>query len=207
MKFDYEEMMNGHLYMAEAILQQYGYEGKAKAQAINAMPMTNIEAIVKEECDLFAELGNESIVIPPLMVDYGRHTHIGDHCFVNMDCIFLDVNTITLEEDVMVGPRVSFYTAGHPTDPDIRREGLEFGLPIRVKKGSWIGGNAVLLPGVTVGENAIVAAGAVVTRDVPDNAIVGGNPAKVIRYIDETDKEKWEEKRQQYFDKKQAFHS
>lgn len=102
----------------------------------------------------------------------------------------------------MVGPRVSFYTAGHPTDAEIRNEALEFGLPITVKDNVWIGGNVVILPGVTIGKNSIVAAGAVVTKDVPDNVIVGGNPARVIREIGEDDKAKWERMKDTYYYRK-----
>ena len=105
----------------------------------------------------------------------------------------------------LVGPRVSFYTASHPTDAEIRNEALEFGLPITVKDNVWIGGNVVILPGVTIGKNSIVAAGAVVTKDVPDNVIVGGNPARVIREIGEADKAKWERMKDTYYRKKKEF--
>lgn len=115
---------------------------------------------------------------------------------------FLDVNKITIGDNVMVGPRVSFYTAGHPTDAEIRNEALEFGLPITVKDNVWIGGNVVILPGVTIGKNSIVAAGAVVTKDVPDNVIVGGNPARIIREIGDADKAKWERMKDTYYRKK-----
>lgn len=98
----------------------------------------------------------------------------------------------------MVGPRVSFFTAGHPTDAEIRITDLEFGLPITVGNNVWIGGNSVLLPGITVGNNSIIAAGAVVTKDVPDHTIVGGNPAKVIRKVNQADKEKWQKQMKKY---------
>lgn len=115
-----------------------------------------------------------------------------------MDCIFLDVNKIIIGDNVMVGPRVSFYTAGHPIDAEIRIEELEFGLPITIEDNVWIGGSATILPGVTVGRNSIVAAGAVVTKDVPFNSIVGGNPARLIRVINQDDKQYWNKKKQEY---------
>ena len=119
-----------------------------------------------------------------------------------MDCIFLDVNTIRFGDDVMVGPRVSFFTAGHPTDPMIRQEQLEFGLAINVQDNVWIGGNSTILPGVTIGKNAIVGAGSVVTKDVPANTIVAGNPAQVIREIGEQDRIEWQKKKDAYYEGK-----
>ena len=125
----------------------------------------------------------------------------------NMDCILLELNKINCVYNGMVGPRASFYTAGNPIDPTSRTAELEFGTPIIVEDNVWIGGSATILPGVTIGKNAIVAAGAVVTKDVPANTIVGGNPAKVIRKIDENDQQFWTEKQRQYqIAKKQFFH-
>lgn len=105
----------------------------------------------------------------------------------------------------MVGPRVSFYTAGHPTDAEVRKTDLEFGLPIHIESNVWIGGNAVILPGITIGRNSIIAAGSVVTKDVPGNTIVGGNPARVIREIDGVDKELWNRKLKEYHLNKSNF--
>ena len=131
-------------------------------------------------------------------MDYGRHVEIGNNFYANMDCIFLDVNKIKIGNNVMVGPRVSFYTAGHPIDPQIRIEELEFGLPITVEDNVWIGGSATILPGVTIGKNSIIAAGAVVTKDVAANTIVGGNPAQLIRAINEEDNHYWNKKKEEY---------
>lgn len=154
--------------------------------------------IVALEKELFGKTGEHIYVNPPLHVDYGRHVEIGENFYANMDCIFLDVNKIKIGDNVMVGPRVSFFTAGHPTDAEIRITDLEFGLPITVGNNVWIGGNSVLLPGITVGNNSIIAAGAVVTKDVPDHTIVGGNPAKVIRKVNQADKEKWQKQMKKY---------
>lgn len=115
-----------------------------------------------------------------------------------MDCIFLDINKIKIGNNVMVGPLVSFYTAGHPIDPQIRIEELEFGLPITVEDNVWIGGSATILPGVTIGKNSIIAAGAVVTKDVAANTIFGGNPAQLIRAINEEDNHYWNKKKEEY---------
>lgn len=204
--YDYEAMLKGELYIAEHIHDEHqGVHGKRQSQQINQLPLDDVQAITEKERALFASFGENSFVQPPFNVDYGCHVSIGHQCFVNMDCIFLDVNTITLEDKVMVGPRVSFYTAGHPIDATIRSEGLEFGYPIRVKSGSWIGGNVVILPGVTIGENSIVAAGSVVTKDVPDHVIVSGNPARILRDITEQDQQYWQKEKEKYWQQRQQY--
>lgn len=200
--FDYEQMLAGELYFAPNIFPENGsLAGKKLAQQINQEPIENKEAIVALERKLFGKTGEFFYVNPPLYVDYGRHVEIGENFYANMDCVFLDVNKIIFGDNVMIGPRAGFYTAGHPTDPTVRIKDLEFGLPIKVEDNVWIGANATILPGVTIGKNSIVGAGAVVTKDVPENTIVGGNPAKVIRNITEKDKQKWEAEMKEYYTK------
>lgn len=172
--FDYMQMLKGELYYAPTILpENKSTKGKVLAQKINQLPIDNVKEIVALEKELLGKTGNELYITPPLYVDYGRHIEVGENFYANMDCIFLDVNKIIFGDNVMVGPRASFYTAGHPIDPTIRTTELEFGTPIIVEDNVWIGGSATILPGVTIGKNAIVAAGAVVTKDVPANTIVG----------------------------------
>lgn len=198
--FEYERMLAGDLYVARDILPEHkSIHGKMIAQQINQVPIENTAEIVRLERTLFGKAGQNLYVNPPISVDYGCHITVGDNFYANMDCIFLDVNRVTIGNNVMVGPRVGFYTAGHPIVADIRIEDLEFGSPIVVEDNVWIGGSAVILPGVTIGKNAIVGAGAVVTKDVPANSIVGGNPAKVIRMINDQDRQKWEQAKQKYW--------
>ena len=197
--FDYTQMLAGDLYIAGNILpENKSIHGKKIVQKINNTPIEQTETIVALERQVFGKTGNNLYVTPPFQVDYGRHVEIGNNFYANMDCIFLDVNKIIIGDNVMVGPRVSFYTAGHPIDAEIRIEELEFGLPITIEDNVWIGGSATILPGVTVGRNSIIAAGAVVTKDVPSNSIVGGNPARLIRVINEDDKQYWNKKKQEY---------
>lgn len=194
--FDYQEMLLGNLYLAGNILpENKSIHGKKIIQKINNTPIEEKETIVALERQVFGETGDNLYVTPPFQVDYGRHVEIGNNFYANMDCIFLDVNKIKIGNNVMVGPRVSFYTAGHPIDPQIRIEELEFGLPITVEDNVWIGGSATILPGVTIGKNSIIAAGAVVTKDVAANTIFGGNPAQLIRAINEEDKRYWNKKK------------
>ena len=120
-------------------------------------------------------------VFTPIYINCGKHITIGKNVFINFDCTFLALGGITIEDDVLIGPKVSLITENHPLNPEDRK-GL-FGKPIVIKKNAWIGANATILPGVTIGENAVVAAGAVVSKDVPDNTIVGGIPAKFIKNV------------------------
>lgn len=197
--FDYQEMLLGNLYLAGNILpENKSIHGKKIIQKINNTPIGEKETIVALERQVFGETGDNLYVTPPFQVDYGRHVEIGNNFYANMDCIFLDVNKIKIGNNVMVGPRVSFYTAGHPIDPQIRIEELEFGLPITVEDNVWIGGSATILPGVTIGKNSIIAAGAVVTKDVAANTIFGGNPAQLIRAINEEDNHYWNKKKEEY---------
>ncbi|MCG7857251.1 DapH/DapD/GlmU-related protein [Flavihumibacter sp.] len=122
-----------------------------------------------------------SMIFPPFQVNYGKNTRIGKNVFINFDCTFLDLGGITIDDDVMLAPKVSLVSEGHPLAAN-NRQTLTVGR-IHIKKNAWIGANATILQGVTVGENAIVAAGAVVSKDVPANTVVGGIPAKHIKNI------------------------
>jgi acetyltransferase-like isoleucine patch superfamily enzyme len=128
-----------------------------------------------------SEIDESTAVFTPLYINCGKHTKIGKNVFINFDCTFLDLGGITIEDNVLIAPKVSLLSEGHPLSP-VDRQSLTPG-HVHIKKNAWIGANATIMPGVTVGENAVVAAGAVVSKDVPDNAIVGGVPAKTIRMI------------------------
>jgi acetyltransferase-like isoleucine patch superfamily enzyme len=129
-----------------------------------------------------SEIDESTALFPPLYINYGRNTKIGKNVFINFGCTFLDLGGIIIEDNVLLAPGVKLLSEGHPVDP--RQRGSLVPKPIRLKKNCWISANATILPGVTVGENAIVAAGAVVSKDVPDNTIVGGIPAKIIKKIE-----------------------
>jgi acetyltransferase-like isoleucine patch superfamily enzyme len=127
------------------------------------------------------EIDESTTVFTPVYINYGQHTKIGKNVFINFDCTLLDLGGITIEDNVLIAPKVSLLSEGHPVSQE-KRQSL---LPghIHIKRNAWIGANATILPGVTVGENAVVAAGAVVSKDVPDNTVVGGIPAKIIKAI------------------------
>jgi maltose O-acetyltransferase len=129
--------------------------------------------------ELFGAIGNAPTVMPRFSCDYGFNIRAGNNLFVNYDCVFLDCAPIELGDDVQIAPAVQIYTATHPLDPTLRRSGIEGARPVRIGSNVWIGGGAIVLPGVTVGDDAVIGAGSVVTRDVPRGALVVGNPARV----------------------------
>jgi acetyltransferase-like isoleucine patch superfamily enzyme len=135
---------------------------------------------------VFSELTNQPVdetffLIPPFYTDFGHNIRIGKNVFVNHACTFMDRGGITLEDNVLIGPKVNLITSNHPTEPGQRRSTIS--LPIVLKQGAWIGANATVMPGVTIGENAIVGAGAVVTKDVAANTVVAGVPARVVKHL------------------------
>jgi maltose O-acetyltransferase len=126
-----------------------------------------------------AEVGEGTVVRPPFHCDYGFNIRLGSNVFVNFNCVVLDVVEVTIGDGAQIGPAVQIYSADHPRNPLQRREGLEFGRPVQVGRNVWVGGGAIILPGVTIGDNAVIGAGSVVTRDVPPGATVFGNPARL----------------------------
>lgn len=134
--------------------------------------------------ELFGTVGKDPVVEPPFRCDYGEQISIGDRFFANFGCVFLDVCSVEFGDRCLLGPSVHIYTATHPLDAATRNAGKEYGKPVSVGDDVWIGGQAVLNPGVRVGNGSVVASGAVVTRDVPDDVVVQGNPAKVVKELD-----------------------
>ena len=129
--------------------------------------------------ELLAEAGDGAVIRPPFYCDYGYNIRIGRDVFLNFNCVVLDVVAVTVGARTLIGPAVQIYTADHPRDPTVRQTGVEFGRPIQIGQDVWIGGGAIILPGVTIGDNAVIGAGSVVTRDVPEGSIARGNPARI----------------------------
>jgi maltose O-acetyltransferase len=134
---------------------------------------------------LLGYIGQNSIIEPPFYCSYGQNIQIGDHVYLNFLCTIFDNNEVHIGHHVMIGPAVQIYTAAHPLQAEARIQGWEVARPIVIEDNVWLGGAAILLPGVRIGRHAVVGAGAVVTRDVPANTVVAGNPARVIREIDQ----------------------
>lgn len=134
---------------------------------------------------LLGAIGQNSFIWPPFYCSYGKNTYLGDHVFINYLCTILDNNEVRIGTHVMIGPAVQIYTAAHDLRAVTRNQGWEIAKPIVIEDNVWIGGGAILLPGVRIGKNSVVGAGAVVTRSVPANTVVAGNPARVIRNIEQ----------------------
>jgi len=134
---------------------------------------------------LLGQIGQNSIIEPPFYCSYGQNIYIGDHVFRNVLCTILDGNEVRIGHHVMIGPAVQIYTAAHHLKAETRIQGWEVAKPIAIEENVWVGGGAIVLPGVRIGRNAVVGAGAVVSRDVPANTVVAGNPARVIRVIEQ----------------------
>lgn len=132
---------------------------------------------------------------PPFHCEYGTHISIGDNFYANTGCIMLDVAKITIGSNCMFGPHVYLLTAGHPIHPESRNSRYEYGIPITIGDNVWIGGNCTVLPGITIGNNAVIGAGSVVTKDIPDNVCAAGNPCRIIREITEEDRPYYFKKR------------
>jgi maltose O-acetyltransferase len=134
---------------------------------------------------LVGQIGENSVIDPPFYCPYGQNIYIGDHVYLNVSCTILDCNQVRIGDHVMIGPAVQVYTAAHDIQAESRIQGWEVAKPVTIEDNVWIGGGAIILPGVKVERNSVVGAGAVVTRNVPANTVVAGNPAKVIREIEQ----------------------
>ena len=148
--------------------------------------MEKRSALLKE---ILAEVGENCYVEPPLHANWGIHTHFGRNVYANFNLTLVDDTDIFVGDSVMFGPNVVVATAGHPIDPELRRKVAQFNVPVRIGSNVWIGAGAILLPGVTIGENSVIGAGSVVTHDIPPNVVAVGNPCRVLREISERDRE------------------
>ncbi len=161
---------------------------RRKLYELNTLPPDERDRIPALLKDLFGRTGENVWLEPPFHCDYGWNIEVGENFFANYNLTVLDVGKVVFGDNAVIAPNVSIHTAGHPVHPDSRNSGYEYGLPITVGNNVWLGGNVVILPGVTIGDNAVIGAGSVVTKDVPANVIAAGNPCRVIRAITEEDR-------------------
>jgi maltose O-acetyltransferase len=179
-----ERMLAGDLYIADDPESgRRAQRAVALADAYHQASIADEQAALPLLAELLGTLGDGAFVKPPLYVDYGEHLHIGARTFVNYNLTALDVAPISIGEDCQIGPNVQLLTPTHPVDPRPRRDKLEAALPIDIGDNVWLGGGVIVCPGVSIGDNSVVGAGSVVTRDIPANVVAVGNPARVLREI------------------------
>ncbi len=175
-----QRMDAGDLYVVDAEIAALHLRAVALTEAFNATPASDRAMRHRILDELLGSLGSDTEVRVPFRCDYGTNIRIGDRTFANFGLVVLDVAVVTIGDDVQIGPNVQLLTPSHPLDAELRRAKWESAAPITIGDNAWLGGGAVVLPGVTVGEDAVVGAGAVVTHDVPAGAVVVGNPARPI---------------------------
>lgn len=179
-----ERMLAGDLYIADdPELARDSLRAMELTERFNRSSASEGESRRRVLEELLGSFGEGSEIRPPFRCDYGYQIHVGRRTFANFGLVALDVGRITIGDDVQIATNVQLLTPTHPTEPEPRRAKWEAALPITIEDNAWLGGGAIILPGVTVGENSVVGAGAVVTRDVPRNTLVAGNPARVVRSL------------------------
>ena len=185
MKTEKEKMLQGELYLAHD--PELTHERRKARTLIKQLNDSRPEEedlrrdILKK---LIGKCGEHTWIEPPFFCDYGANIAIGDHTFFNFNCTILDVTPVTIGHHVLVGPNVQIYAATHPMEWKIRSSGKEFGKPVTIGSHVWIGGGAIICPGVHIGNGAVIGAGSVVTRDIPDNVFAAGNPCREIRLLE-----------------------
>lgn len=181
MKSEKEKMLAGELYDAsDPLLTQERRKARELLHQLNVTHYGDALMYTQILADLLPHAAADTKIEPPFFCDYGYNIYTGESVFFNFNCVLLDVMPIRIGSNVLFGPNVQIYTATHPVDALKRREGPELARPISIGNDCWIGGSAVISPGVTIGDRCIVGAGAVVTKDVPPDTIVVGNPARPL---------------------------
>ncbi|MFD1848563.1 maltose acetyltransferase domain-containing protein [Oceanobacillus bengalensis] len=180
-----EKMLNGEMYISEdPQLVKERIHARKLTRLYNETIETDDENRKEILSELFGTIDGNLFIEPTFRCDYGYNIHVGNNFYANFDCVFLDVCEIRIGDNCFIAPGVHIYTATHPLDPKERSSGAEYAKPVQIGNDVWIGGRAVINPGVKIGNNVVIASGAVVTKDVPDNVVVGGNPARVIKEIE-----------------------
>lgn len=184
MKTEKQKMLAGELYDAR---DDELIEARRKATRLilsyNSTTEQEIEYKKQIISELFAKVGRNINIEPPFHCDYGSNIYVGDDFYMNFGCVILDCTSVHIGNNVLCAPSVHIYTATHPTDPEIRRSGLELAAPVKIGNNVWIGGGAIICPGVTIGDDTTIGAGSVVVKDIPEKVVAVGNPCRVIKHL------------------------
>jgi maltose O-acetyltransferase len=185
MKTEKEKMLSGEFY--------YALDPELVAERRRARDLTHTLNQSRDEeqemrlallSELLGRAGENAWIEPPFYCDYGTNIFLGDTVFFNFNCVVLDVCRVEIGNRTLFGPNVQIYTATHPLDYKPRSAGLEYGKPVKIGEDVWVGGSAVICPGVTIGSRSVIGAGSVVTRDIPEGVFAAGNPCRVIRLLE-----------------------
>lgn len=183
-KTEKEKMIAGELYFAnDPELVADRMFARSQSQIINQAESAELRSQLLKET--FGRTGKKIYMEPVINFDYGYNIFVGENFYANFNCTFLDVSTIEIGDNCMFAPNVQLYTATHPLHPVKRNSGLEYAKPIKIGNNVWLGGGVIVTPGVTLGDNVVVGAGSVVTKFFPDNVVIAGNPARIIKTVEE----------------------
>ncbi len=187
----WEKLHNGQLYLpGDEALQREQIQCLDKLFAYNQLKPSEGEkkaALLKE---MFAEIGEDCCILSPFHANWGgRHVHFGKGIFANFNLTLVDDTHIYVGDYTQFGPNVVLATAGHPITPELREKGYQYNAPIRIGRNCWLGSGVLVMPGVTIGDNVVIGAGAVVTHDLPDNVVAVGNPCRILREVNDHDRE------------------
>lgn len=191
-----EKMLSGLLYDGnyEKSLREERIKCKTLCQKYNNISLFETEKRKNLLKQILGKTKENFWIEPDFWCDYGYNIEIGENFYANHNLTILDPAKVTFGDNVFIGPNCSFYTPQHPIDAETRNKGLEYAFPVKVGNNVWIGGNVTVLPGVSIGDDSVIGAGSVVTKDIPENVIAAGNPCRVIRKITELDKKRFENK-------------
>lgn len=186
-----EKMHSGKLYLPsdEEIVKEQTMclEKLYDYNATRPLEQEKRAALLKE---MFAEIGEGCYIEPPLHANFGgRHVHFGKNVYANFNLTLVDDTHIYVGDNTMIGPNVTIASAGHPILPELREKGYQFNMPVHIGKNCWIGAGVVIVPGINIGYNTVIGAGSIVTKDIPANSVAVGNPCRVIREINDRDRE------------------
>lgn len=180
-----DKMLSGELYDAnydEELINER-LENKDRCYEYNNIKPSNTEERTRVLDNILGKHKNSFYIEPPFHCDYGCNIEVGENFYSNHNLVILDGNKVIFGDNVFIAPNCSFYTAGHPLEYEQRNKGLEYAKPIKVGNNVWIGGNVVVLPGVTIGDNVVIGAGSIVTKNIPSNVVAVGNPCRIIKKL------------------------
>ena len=187
---DYEKLHTGDIYFpGDPEIHKEQTACQEKLYDFNQTRPGELDKRTAMLKEMFAEIGEGCYIEPPLHANFGgRHVHFGKWIYANYNLTLVDDTHIYVGDETMFGPNVTIATAGHPIEPTLRARGLQYNLPVRIGRNCWLGAGVIVMPGITIGDNTVIGAGSVVTKDIPSGVVAVGNPCKVLRQVGEHDK-------------------